>query len=239
MYKRQTGQVSEVGDPQINQPDSGFRAATEFIVDLLVDAGPDGVENMGYDECLTLFQNGEVALWYGSTSAAPVLEAADSPMAGNVGYAFAPTVSTDVSGWLDGWGLVIMPGPAAPETAWAYIDWVTSADYVHVVADHAPGGWVEAPNTLLSTHDAPEYRDATAAYGDVVFDAVRSADPTNPGTTPRPGVPGVHYVGIPEFQDVAAECTAEISAAIAGQLSVDDALDRCQVHASEATWPLE
>jgi len=24
----------------------------------------------------------------------------------------------------------------------------------------------------------------------------------NPGTTKRPGVPGVQYVGIPEFQDV-------------------------------------
>ena len=55
----------------------------------------------------------------------------------------------------------------------------------------------------------------------------------NPGTTPRPGLPGVQYVGVPEFQDTGARCTEQFSAAIAGSISVDDALAACQEIASE------
>jgi len=57
----------------------------------------------------------------------------------------------------------------------------------------------------------------------------------NPGTTPRPGLPGVQYVGVPEFQDVGDRCTEQFSAAIAGSTSVEDALDVCQLIASTAT----
>jgi sorbitol/mannitol transport system substrate-binding protein len=48
-------------------------------------------------------------------------------------------------------------------------------------------------------------------------------------------LPGVQYVGVPEFADVATECTKQISAAIAGTQSVDDALKKCQETASGAT----
>ena len=57
----------------------------------------------------------------------------------------------------------------------------------------------------------------------------------NPGTTPRPGLPGVQYVGVPEFQDVGTRCTELFSAAIAGSMSVEDALADCQVIASEVS----
>jgi sorbitol/mannitol transport system substrate-binding protein len=62
-----------------------------------------------------------------------------------------------------------------------------------------------------------------------------SAPIENPGTTPQPGLGGVQYVGVPEFQDVATRCTEEFSAAIAGSRSVDDALAACQVIASEVS----
>ena len=57
----------------------------------------------------------------------------------------------------------------------------------------------------------------------------------NPGTTPRPGLPGVQYVGVPEFQDVGTRCTELFSAAIAGSMSVEDALADCQIIASEVS----
>ena len=57
----------------------------------------------------------------------------------------------------------------------------------------------------------------------------------NPGTTPRPGLPGVQYVGVPEFQDVGTRCTELFSAAIGGTMSVEDALADCQIIASEAS----
>jgi sorbitol/mannitol transport system substrate-binding protein len=46
-------------------------------------------------------------------------------------------------------------------------------------------------------------------------------------------VPGVQYVGIPEFQDVGNQCTQQFSAVIAGRASVDSALQNCQKVASQ------
>jgi sorbitol/mannitol transport system substrate-binding protein len=40
-------------------------------------------------------------------------------------------------------------------------------------------------------------------------------------------------VGVPQFQDVGTRCTEQFSAAIAGNVSVDDALSACQAIASE------
>ena len=57
----------------------------------------------------------------------------------------------------------------------------------------------------------------------------------NPGTTDRPGLPGVQFVNVPQFQEVGNDCTAEISAAIAGSQTVDEALDACQEIASAVT----
>ena len=68
---------------------------------------------------------------------------------------------------------------------------------------------------------------------DFFGDAIAAAPIDNPGTTPRPGVPGVQYVGIPEFQDVGNQCTEQFSAVIAGRSSVDSALENCQSIASQ------
>ena len=61
-----------------------------------------------------------------------------------------------------------------------------------------------------------------------------SAPIDNPGTTKRPGLPGVQYVGVPEFQDVGNQCTQQFSAVIAGRASVDSALGNCQQIASQS-----
>lgn len=46
-------------------------------------------------------------------------------------------------------------------------------------------------------------------------------------------------MGIPEFQDIATQCTIEISAAIWGELTTDQALEACQEIASEVSQPDE
>ena len=51
---------------------------------------------------------------------------------------------------------------------------------------------------------------------------------------PRPGLPGVQYVGVPEFQDVGNQCTQQFSAVIAGRTAIDAALENCQQIASAA-----
>ena len=56
----------------------------------------------------------------------------------------------------------------------------------------------------------------------------------DPGTTKRPGNPGVQYVGIPEYQGVADQCTELFSAVILGKTPIDAALENCQNIASRA-----
>jgi sorbitol/mannitol transport system substrate-binding protein len=74
---------------------------------------------------------------------------------------------------------------------------------------------------------------AVLRYGEL--DAMLAAPIDNPGTTPRPGAPGVQFVGVPEFQDVATRCSEQLSAVIAGNLSVDDAIAACDQIASEVS----
>ena len=225
------------GEAQINQPDSGFRAATEFYVDLLNDAGQPDAANSSFPQCLDQLQQGNVAMWYDATVAAGILEGDDSPLQGNLGVALAPTAEvTSPSGWLWSWALAIPAGSNNVEAAWEYSSWATSAEYIRTAGENGPGGWAAAPpGSRNSTYDIPEYIAAGESFAQATVDAINAADPNNPGTTPRPGLPGVQYVGIPEFQDIGTRCTTEISAAIAGSISVDEALDRCQEIASEVS----
>ena len=44
---------------------------------------------------------------------------------------------------------------------------------------------------------------------------------------PRPA-PGIQFMGIPEFPALATQVSQDVSSAIAGQMSVDEALDKGQ-----------
>jgi sorbitol/mannitol transport system substrate-binding protein len=63
---------------------------------------------------------------------------------------------------------------------------------------------------------------------------MKAAPINNPGTTKRPGLPGVQYVGIPQFQDVGNRCTQLFSSVIAGSMKDTTALSQCQDIASKA-----
>ena len=90
------------------------------------------------------------------------------------------------------------------------------------------------PGTRRSTYEIPDYRDAARAFAQPTLEAIESAPVDHPGTTRRPGNPGIQYVGIPQFQDVGNQCTEQFSAVIAGRSSVDSALAICQQIASRA-----
>jgi sorbitol/mannitol transport system substrate-binding protein len=116
------------------------------------------------------------------------------------------------------------------------VSWATSRQYIEAAGEELSGGWAAVPpGTRQSTYDNPEYQEAAAAFADRTLDAMLAAPIDDPGTTPRPGLPGVQFVGVPEFQDVGTRCTEQFSAAIAGGVSVDDALAACQEIASEVS----
>jgi sorbitol/mannitol transport system substrate-binding protein len=223
-----------IGKAQVNT--GGFKEATNFYVDLLKTAGEPDAANASFNECLKLMQDSKAAMWYDATVAAGILEAADSPIKGKLAYALAPTKVTKASGWLWSWALAMPEGTKNVDSAWKYISFATGPDYLKAAGTKVKGGWAAIPpGTRKSTYEIPEYKAAAAAFAQPTLDAMAAAPIDNPGTTKRPGLPGVQYVGVPEFQDVGTRCTQEISAAIAGNQSVDAALNKCQTIASEAS----
>jgi polyol transport system substrate-binding protein len=222
-----------VGEAQVTQP--AFKQALEFYTGLIADAGEKDAANASFNECLSQYKDGKVAMWYDATVAAGLLEADDSPVKGKNGYAPAPVVNTDAAGWLWAWSLAIPKTTEKQDLAWKYIAFATGPEYLKEAGSKVDGGWAAIPpGTRKSTYEIPEYKKAAAAFADPTLKAMASAPIDNPGTTKRPGLPGVQFVGIPEFQDVGNQCTQQFSAVIAKRTSIDAALKACQQVASGA-----
>jgi polyol transport system substrate-binding protein len=221
-----------VGEAMVDQPE--FKEALQFYVDLVKDAGEKDAASASFNECLTQYTDEKVAMWYDATVGAGNLEAEDSAVKGKNGYAAAPVKETDASGWLWSWALAIPVTSSKADLGWEYISFATGPQYLKQAGSRIPGGWAAIPpGTRESTYEIPEYKKAAAAFAEPTLDSIASAPIDNPGTTKRPGVPGVQYVGIPEFQDVGNQCTEQFSAVIAGRASIDSALQNCQNIASQ------
>jgi sorbitol/mannitol transport system substrate-binding protein len=217
----------------VDQPE--FKQALEFYVNLVKGAGEKDAANASFNECLSQYKDGKVAMWYDATVAAGLLEASDSPVKGKNGYAPAPVDKTAASGWLWSWALAIPKTTQKQDLAWQYVSWATGPDYLKEAGSKIPGGWAAIPpGTRNSTYEIPQYKKAAAAFAEPTLQAMSSAPIDNPGTSKRPGLPGVQYVGVPEFQDVGNQCTQQFSAVIAGRTSIDGALQNCQQIASGA-----
>jgi sorbitol/mannitol transport system substrate-binding protein len=220
-----------VGKAMVDQPE--FKNALQFYVDLVKDAGEKDAAGSSFNECLSQYKDGKVAMWYDATVAAGLLEADDSAVKGKNGYAPAPVDETPASGWLWSWALAIPATSEKADLGWKFISFATGPQYLKEAGSKVPGGWASIPpGTRKSTYEIPEYKKAAAAFAKPTLDAIASAPIDNPGTTKRPGFPGVQYVGIPEFQDVGNQCTQQFSAVIAGRAPIDTALENCQNVAS-------
>jgi sorbitol/mannitol transport system substrate-binding protein len=221
-----------VDKAQVNQP--AFKQALTFYTNLVHDTGEKDAANASFNECLTQYKDGKVAMWYDATVAAGLLEASDSPVKGKNGYAFAPVQQTKASGWLWSWALAIPKSTSKQDLAWKYIAFATGPDYIKAAGSQIAGGWAAIPpGTRKSTYQIPQYKTAAAAFADTTLAAMAAAPIDNPGTSKRPGLPGVQYVGIPQFQDVGNQCTQQFSAVIAGRTSIDSSLKNCQDIASQ------
>jgi sorbitol/mannitol transport system substrate-binding protein len=218
---------------QVNQP--AFKSALDFYAKLVQDAGEKDAANSSFNECLAAYQAGKVAMWYDATVAAGLLEAKDSPVKGKNGYAFAPHYKTPSTGWLWTWALAIPKSSHDSTDAWTYISWATSAQYIKAAGTHTKGGWPSIPpGTRISTYAIPQYKAAAKSFASTTLAAMKAAPITHPGTSKRPGLPGVQYVGIPQFQDVGNRCTQLFSSVIAGSTKDTAALGQCQQIASQA-----
>lgn len=203
-----------------------FKEAVNFYVDLVRDHGESGAPQAGFTECLNNLIQGKVAMWYDATSAAGSLEADNSPNKGKFGYAAAPVVKTKTSGWLYAWAWSIQQASTKKDNAWKFISWASGKDYEKLVGSQL--GWTRVPaGKRASTYENPDYLKVAAAFAEPTKAAIEGADPENPGVQPRPAI-GIQFVDIPEFPDLGTQVSQDVSSAIAGKTTVDDALKRGQ-----------
>ena len=210
---------------QLTSPETA--KAVSFYIDLINDAGEPGAPNAGFSECLTAYTQGQAAMWYDATVAAGPLEDPEvSKVVGRNGYAPAPVEETDWSGWLWAWSLAIPKTAKDPDAAWEFVSWATSKEYIRMVGEDL--GWERVPpGSRLSTYEIPEFVEAGKGSAEVTLDALKTIDPNRATVDPVPYT-GIQYVQIPEFQDLGTRVSQQFAAVLAGNKSVEDALETAQ-----------
>lgn len=211
-------------NPQFDSP--AWKETLTFYLDLMNDAGPPGASSNGFNENLALFQSGKCGMWIDATVAASfVTNPNDSTVADKVGFALAPDNGKGVRGnWLWAWSLAIPAGTQKEAAAKKFIEWATSKAYLELVASKE--GWANVPpGTRTSLYENPEY--AKVPFAKMTLDSINSADPSKPTVDPVPYV-GVQFVAIPEFQGIATAVGQQFSAALAGTVSAEQALQSAQ-----------
>jgi sorbitol/mannitol transport system substrate-binding protein len=215
----------EKWEPQFNSPE--WKATLDYYVPLMKADGPPGASSNGFNENLALFSDGKCGMWIDATVAGGfVTNPEKSKVADKVGFALAPDNGLGKRGnWLWSWALGIPAGTKNADAAQKFISWATSKHYLDLVASkngmaHVP------PGTRTSLYKNPDYLKA-APFAQMTIDSIDSADPLHPTVKPVPYT-GVQFVAIPEFQGMGTDVGQDFSAALAGTMTVDQALAKAQ-----------
>ncbi|RMF34979.1 MAG: sugar ABC transporter substrate-binding protein [Alphaproteobacteria bacterium] len=216
---------------QFDQPE--WKEALTFFVGMMKESGPAGYATNGFNENLSLFQQGKCGMWIDATVAASfVTNPKESTVADKVGFALAPNHEgvDKRANWLWAWALAIPAGTKKEEAAKKFIEWATSKEYLALVASKE--GWANVPpGTRKSLYENPEY--AKIDFAQMTMKSILLADPQHCCVKPVPYV-GIQFVAIPEFAGIATEVSQEFSAVYAGQQSVDEALAKAQALTTDA-----
>ncbi|MBJ8346879.1 sugar ABC transporter substrate-binding protein [Antrihabitans sp. YC2-6] len=219
----------EQWNAQLTSPE--VTRAVDFYVDLVRRYGQPGAATSGYLECATELAHGRTAMWYDATAAVSMLEDPQtSEVVGKIGYAPAPVMYSEHSGWLYTWSLGIPASSRNADAAWEFASWMTSKEYIRMVGERL--GWAHVPpGSRISTYEIPEYEAASVAYGPLTLAAMEAANPDQPTLLPVP-YNGVQFLTIPEFDVLGNRVSQQISDAIAGRKAVGDALVQAQGYAA-------
>ena len=211
---------------QFDSPE--WNATLTDYLDLMNNYGPPGAAANGFNENLSLFQQGKCGMWIDATVAASfVTDPEDSTVADQVGFAQFPNKEgVDNHGnWLWAWSLAIPASSDSPEAAKTFVAWATSKEYTETVAEAE--GWRSAPpGTRNSLYENPEYQEA-APFAAMTLESMNAVDTQQPSVQEIPYT-GAQFVAIPEFQGIGTAVGQSFSAALAGQMDAEQALEQAQ-----------
>ncbi len=214
--------------PDLDSP--AWNHAVSFYVDLLTKYGPPGSAGNSFNEILALINEGKCGMWIDATIAASfVTNPEQSKVHDKIAFAQSPVaVTSRGANWLWAWSLAIPAGTKQADDAKTFIEWATSKDYIELVASR--NGWGAVPTgTRTSTYDNPNFQEA-AVFAEAELTAILSADPSNSTQDPTPYT-GVQFAAIPEFQAIGIAVGQQMTAALAGDIYVSEALANAQAAA--------
>ena len=219
----------EKWNPQFNSPE--WKKTLEFYIGMMKADGPPGASSNGFNENLALFNAGKCGMWIDATVAASMVTGKDSTVADKVGFALAPDNGLGKRGnWLWAWSLAVPAGSAHAAEAQKFIAWATNKHYTEMVAGKE--GWANVPpGTRTSLYLNPEYEKVP--FAKITLDSINSADPAHPTVKPVPYV-GVQFAAIPEFPGIGSDVGQDFSAALAGTMTIDEALAKAQASTEAA-----
>jgi sorbitol/mannitol transport system substrate-binding protein len=201
-----------------------------FYVDLLKKYGPPGSSANSFNEILALYNEGKCAMWIDATIAASfITDPKQSKVADKVAFAQGPYSATQKgANWLWAWALAVPAGTKHAAEAQKFVLWATSKEYVNLVGKEK--GWAAVPTgTRKSTYANAEFLKA-AKFAEAEKKAIDSANPTD-STLPKSPYVGVQFAAIPEFQAIGIAVGQQLSSALAGKATVEQALKAAQVAA--------
>ena len=218
-------------NPQFDSPE--WQETVGDYLDLMTNYGPPGASSNGFNENLTLFQQGKCGMWIDATVAAGFVTGADSTVADSVGFAQFPNKDgVDNHGnWLWAWSLAIPASSQKQDAAKTFIEWATSKGYTELVASKE--GWRAAPpGTRTSLYENADY-EADAPFAKMTLESMNAVDTSKPSVQDIPYT-GAQFVAIPEFQGIGNDVGQQMSAALAGQETAEEALANAQQLTDEA-----
>ena len=148
----------------------------------------------------------------------------ESKVVGNLGFAQSPNAGTvKGSNWLWAWALAVPAGTKNAADALKFLEWATSKDYIRLVGETK--GWNAVPTgNRKSTYEVAEFK-AVTAFAEAELEAILSADPTMDDNKPYVEV---QIATIPEFQAIGTAVGQQLAAALAGDITVKEALANAQ-----------
>lgn len=211
--------------PQLNS--SAWRRGVQFYVNLMQKYGPPGAVSNGFNENLALFASGKCGMWIDATVAAGfIADPKQSQVVDKFGWALAPYARTKKgANWFWSWNLAIPKSSKAVDNATKFIAWATSKEYIQMVGK-ARGQAQVPPGTRKSTYNSTYYK--AAPFAEFVLKSIETA---NPSPSSRKPYFGIQFVAIPEFQGIATQVGQNLNDALAGNISVRNALKNSQSNA--------
>jgi ABC-type glycerol-3-phosphate transport system substrate-binding protein len=183
------------------------------FVELLQNYGPPDQAAMSWPETLPLFMNGKVAMMIEVSHCGGVFEDPEScVIAGNVGYSLPPKGPNGHIQWTYIDGFMINKDSKNKEATWLFMQWRSSYENnMREVADN-----LRYDVTSEGVLNSGRYKDILTNLGISYYaDILKRAHAV--ATTE-------HLPRIPEFVQIAESFQSNVSLAVAGEVSVEEAM---------------